>query len=218
MPAAFKMNKVAIIDFESGNLFSVFHACKLLGLDPVITHDETEVLTADGVILPGVGAFADAMQHLEKSGMTQAITTYIETGKPFLGICLGLQLLLDESEEFGETKGLGLIRGKVRKFQFESNVKIPHVGWSKLQKAGQSWSKTLFSQLHDGDYMYFVHSFYADPFDKEDIIASAEYEGKTFCAAIRKNNIFATQFHPEKSGTCGLKILESFAVEVKNGN
>lgn len=212
------MNKVAIIDFESGNLFSVFHACKLLGLDPVITNDEAEVLSSDGVILPGVGAFADAMQHLTSSGMTQAISKYITTGKPFLGICLGLQLLLDESEEFGDTKGLGLIKGKVRKFQFGSQVKIPHVGWSKLQKAGQLWSNTLFDHIHEGDYMYFVHSYYADPSDKEDIIANAEYEGQTFCAAIRKNNIFATQFHPEKSGKCGLKILESFAAEVKKGN
>jgi imidazole glycerol-phosphate synthase subunit HisH len=210
------MNKTIIVDFESGNLFSVHQACASMGLEPVISSSAEDLADAAGVILPGVGAFADAMKNLQNSGMTEALHLYIKSGRPFLGICLGLQLLLEESEEFGSSKGLGMIRGAVRKFQFSEQVKVPHVGWSALRKPEHAdWNASYFSGLQPGDEMYFVHSFYAAPSDAKDVFATAEYGGKSFCAAIRKNNIFATQFHPEKSGKKGLKIIEAFAAEVK---
>jgi glutamine amidotransferase len=210
------MNKTVIIDFESGNLFSVQQACISMGLDPVISSKAGDLAGADGVILPGVGAFADAMKNLEHSGMAEALHQYIKSGRPFLGICLGLQLLLEDSEEFGSSKGLGLISGSVRKFRFHEPVKVPHVGWSALRKPEHAdWSSSYLRGLQLGDEMYFVHSFYAVPADESDVFAKAEYGGRSFCAAIRKNNIFATQFHPEKSGKKGLTIIEAFAEEVK---
>lgn len=214
------MKRVVIVDYESGNLFSVFHACRLLGLDPVITKDPVEFQHADGVILPGVGAFGDAMQHLENSGIADAVKEYISQQKPFLGICLGMQLLFDESEEFGSSKGLGLIKGKVRKFRYDDpSVKIPHVGWNQLSKpAAADWNSSWLKDVKDGDYMYFVHSYFVDPVDENDVFAVTDYEGKSFCAAVKKNNIFATQFHPEKSGHTGMSILKEFAATVMNNN
>jgi imidazole glycerol-phosphate synthase subunit HisH len=211
-----QMKKTVIIDFQSGNLFSVLHACRLNGLDPVISDDVSEIADADGLILPGVGAFARAMEHLDSTGISQAIRNHAGEGKPFLGICLGLQLLFDESEEFGSAKGLGLVSGKVKKLHFDDpQIKIPHVGWNRLIKPDEAdWSSSLFKNLQEGDYMYFVHSFYVEPSVKSEILAETIYEGKRFCSAIMKNNIFATQFHPEKSGEKGLSIVREFAEQV----
>ena len=211
------MKKTVIIDYESGNLFSVFHVCKLLGLDPLISSDAGDLRQAAGVILPGVGAFGDAMENLRNTGMAEAISEYIYEDKPFLGICLGMQLLFEYSEEFGENVGLGLVKGHVKRFNFDDDrIKVPHVGWNRISKPEEkNWKDSLFKNVHDGDYMYFVHSYYAEATDERDIMAFTDYEGKKFCSAIMKNNIFATQFHPEKSGISGLSVVKEFAALLK---
>ena len=210
------MKKTVIIDYESGNLFSVFHACKMLGLDPLISNKTDDVHNAAGVILPGVGAFGDAMQNLYHSGMSDAIREYIADERPFLGICLGMQLLFEKSEEFGDNIGLGLVKGKVKKFIFsDTHIKVPHVGWNRIYKQEDvNSNSSILKNVSQGDYMYFVHSYYVEPTDEKDITSMTDYEGKNFCSSIMKKNIFATQFHPEKSGKSGISILKEFALLV----
>lgn len=198
---------IAIIDYKSGNLGSVKKALSYLNEESVITSDPKIISSASGVILPGVGAFAPAMENLKASGLIPVIKEVIEKGTPFLGICLGMQLLLDASEEGtapGEAlhEGLGIIPGTVRKFPAETGLKVPQIGWNNLKEA-------TGSLLREGDYVYFVHSFYCDIKSPEDIAAKAEYGIKYPCAA-EHGNVFATQFHPEKSGEAGLHILERF--------
>lgn len=198
---------IAIIDYKSGNLASVKKALSYLNEESVITSDPKTISSASGVILPGVGAFAPAMENLEASGLIPVIKDVIEKGTPFLGICLGMQLLLDGSEEGtapGEplNKGLGIIPGTVRKFPAETGLKVPQIGWNNLKE-------TTGSLLREGDYVYFVHSFYCDIKSAEDIAAKAEY-GILYPCAAERGNVFATQFHPEKSGEAGLQILERF--------
>lgn len=212
--------KVVIIDYKLSNLFSVKHACEYVGLTPVISSDKEDLKNADGVILPGVGAFGDAVMNLEKLGLIDPIKDFVGSGKPFLGICLGLQLLFTESEEFGNTKGLGLIAGKVRKFSAPPHnvrMKVPHIGWNKIYSLSDSfneWGISPLSGIADSTFMYFVHSYYVCPDNKEDIITSTNYSGFEFCSAIKRENIFATQFHPEKSANEGIKVyynwLKSF--------
>ena len=198
---------IAIIDYKSGNLGSVKKALSYLNEESVITSDPKIISSASGVILPGVGAFAPAMENLKASGLIPVIKEVIEKGTPFLGICLGMQLLLDASEEGtapGEAlhEGLGIIPGTVRKFPAETGLKVPQIGWNNLKEA-------TGSLLREGDYVYFVHSFYCDIKSPEDIAAKAEY-GILYPCAAEHGNVFATQFHPEKSGEAGLHILERF--------
>lgn len=198
---------IAIIDYKSGNLGSVKKALSYLNEESVITSDPKVISSASGVILPGVGAFAPAMENLKASGLIPVIKEVIEKGTPFLGICLGMQLLLDASEEGtapGEAlhEGLGIIPGTVRKFPAETGLKVPQIGWNNLKEA-------TGSLLREGDYVYFVHSFYCDIKSPEDIAAKAEY-GILYPCAAEHGNVFATQFHPEKSGEAGLHILERF--------
>jgi len=205
---------IAIVDYKMGNLASVRKALEYMHRECVITSDPSVIAGADALILPGVGAYAPAMQALKEKGLDTAVKDFASSGKSVLGICLGMQLLLSESEEGavdGNIKGLGLIPGTVKKFPADKTVdqglKVPQMGWNKL-------TDVKGSLLRDGDYVYFVHSFYCDPEEKEDAAAYTEY-GIKYACALEHGNIFATQFHPEKSGEAGLQILERFARRIK---
>jgi glutamine amidotransferase len=198
-----------------GNLFSVKNACELVGMSALISYSEKELLAADAVILPGVGAFGDAMSALEGFGLVSVLRDIIEMGKPFLGICLGMQLLMSESEEFGNFKGLGIFDGYVKRFSniSDSNkkIRVPHVGWNRVYFNSSLNSKDLiFSKLSDGEFMYFVHSYFVKPTVEDFVISMTEYEGIRFCSGIRRSNLMAFQFHPEKSGFCGIQIFRNF--------
>lgn len=208
--------KLIIVDYNLSNLFSVERACKILGYSPIISSNKEDVLTADAVILPGVGAFNEAMKNLNTDGLTDAIVDFVDQGKPFMGVCLGLQLLFEKSEEFGESKGLGLIKGAVKKFPVdkEKNIKVPQISWNKiyapLTEEDQKWRKSPLGHIQKGAFMYFVHSYYAIPSEPEDILTVTTYGNVTYCSGVLKKNIFATQFHPEKSGEKGLSIYQNW--------
>ena len=203
---------VAIIDYKMSNLHSVQAACNKVGLSSVITSDAAKILDAEIAILPGVGAFGEAMSHLAELNLDDCILRFVETGRPFIGICLGLQLLFESSEEYGCHNGLGLIKGSVRKFQFskDENIKypVPQIGCNKIRQNGTQWYKTPLCENRDNDFMYFVHSYYVVPEDKEVVLTTTTYGKHKYCSSIQYNNIFATQFHPEKSGEIGLKIYQ----------
>lgn len=213
------MNKIAIIDYRAGNLFSVLHACSYVGLDAEITSDKSKILSADGVILPGVGAFGEAMDNLKKLDLISPIKDAIQADKPFLGICLGLQLLFSESEEFGIFQGLDIIKGRVVKFPPKNKqgqlVRVPQIGWNKIYSADNLWKDSPLSGLNEGEFMYFVHSYYVCPEARENILSLASYEGIEYCSSVVKNNLFACQFHPEKSASEGIKIYQNWAKQVK---
>ncbi|MDP4092988.1 MAG: imidazole glycerol phosphate synthase subunit HisH [Bacillota bacterium] len=199
---------IAVIDYGVGNLRSVEKAFSFIGCDACVTSDPNTVLSADAVVLPGVGAFADAMDSLEKAGMVDVVKETISKGKPFLGICLGMQLLFDYSEEGGsEVKGLGIFKGGIKQFSHDMGLKVPHMGWNSIEYNKQS---PLFKNLPDKPFVYFVHSFYLDADDKNIVAAGTNY-GIDFDSAIGVGKVFATQFHPEKSGDVGLTILRNFA-------
>lgn len=198
---------IAIIDYEVGNLRSVEKALHFIGCEAEVSSDKDFILNADAVILPGVGAFADAMENLKKHGMIDVIRTVIESGKPFLGICLGMQLLFEYSEEGGENvQGLNILKGAIRQLPQDMNLKVPHMGWNLLDIKGDS---PLFYGLSENPYVYFVHSYYLDTPDKDIVTGNTSY-GITFSVAVQKENVFATQFHPEKSGEIGLEMLRNF--------
>ena len=199
---------IAIVDYNMGNLASVQNAFALLGEDTVVESDPTKFKEYDKLILPGVGAFGDAMEHLRERDMIDAIKEFAASGKPMLGICLGMQLLFESSEEFGAHEGLGLIKGKVTRFdesKFEEKLKVPHMGWNRMFTK----EHPLFSGLDDMHYLYFVHTFHVNCDDENDIIGRTNY-GYEFTSAVAHNNVMGIQPHPEKSHTNGLKILENF--------
>jgi len=200
---------IAIIDYGVGNLFSVEKAFVKLGADVIVTSDVEEIAKADKIVLPGVGAFGDCMQNLIESGLIPMILDAVATGKPFLGICVGLQILFEGSEESPGIEGLGIIKGMVKKI-YAPTLKIPHMGWNSLEFAAVS---PLFQALPKSPYVYFVHSYYAVPEDPSVITAVTEY-GQQVTAAVAQKNIQATQFHPEKSGDIGLLILKNFIKSV----
>ena len=197
---------ISIIDYGAGNLQSVEKALRYLGCPCRITADPQELLAGEGAVLPGVGSFGDAMEQLRSRGLEEPIHQFVASGKPFLGICLGLQILFEESQESPGVAGLGLLKGKILRLPKESGLKIPHIGWNSLKlKEGEP----LFAGLPEEPYVYFVHSYYLKA--EEDIVtATAEY-GAEIHAAVRKGNLMACQFHPEKSGRVGLQILRNFA-------
>lgn len=199
------------------NLFSVQAACEKVGLSSIITTDKNEILDAKVAILPGVGAFGEAMKYLVDSKLDDCIYRFVNSGKPFIGICLGLQLLFESSEEFGNNKGLGLVKGKVKKFQFHSDNSIkypvPQIGWNKIKSDGKSWEKTLICNNNNNDFMYFVHSYFVEPKDGSIILSKTNYGNTEYCTSIQQNNIFACQFHPEKSGKIGLNIYKTLKME-----
>ena len=197
---------VAIIDYDAGNIASVEKAVKLLGADVIITRDASEILSADHVILPGVGSFADAMNKLKQYDLIDTIYEVVESGKPFLGICLGLQLLFDSSEEAVGVKGLGILKGEIVKIPEKYDLKVPHMGWNSLEINPKS---RLLKGFEGEPYVYFVHSYYLKAEDEEIVAAKCEY-GVEIHAAVEKDNIYACQFHPEKSSDVGLGILRNF--------
>lgn len=200
---------IAIIDYDAGNIRSVEKAMAFLGKEAVLTRDREVIMNADHVVLPGVGSFGDAMANIRKYDLEQTIKDYVATGKPFLGICLGLQLMFEESEETPGVKGLGLLPGKCVKIP-DNELKVPQIGWNDLAFPKES---RLFKDISEGAYVYFVHSYYLQASNKADVAATCEY-GVTIHAAVEHENIFACQFHPEKSSDVGLKILSNFlAVE-----
>jgi glutamine amidotransferase len=210
---------VAIIDYDMGNLFSVQNAFREIGVNAEITRDTDDIMNADAAVLPGVGAYNSAMQKLKEHGLVDTITQYIQTGKPFMGICLGLQLLFTESEEFGNTNGLGILEGRVVKFPtvFETkSIKVPQIAWNQIIPANLSWEGTELEHVKPGEYMYFVHSFYVLPKDQSIVLTKTCYEGIEYCSSIKKDNIFAVQYHPEKSGKSGLKIYHNFKKIILN--
>ena len=198
---------IAIIDYGVGNLFSLYSSFGAIGEEVVITADVDEIRAADRIILPGVGAFGDAAEKLKASGMDKIVIEEAKAGKPLMGICLGMQLLFDKGFEYGEHEGLGLIPGNVVPMQgvIDESLKIPHIGWNPLIRKKES---PLFKYINDGDCVYFVHSYYATDCD-DSVIATAEYD-KELTAAVANGNVFGCQFHPEKSGEVGLKILKAF--------
>jgi glutamine amidotransferase len=207
--------KVLIIDYKLGNLFSLNQALTNTGLNVSITSDANEIKTADSIVLPGVGAFGDAMKNLNALNLIDPICEFVATGKPFLGICLGLQLLFTDSEEFGLTNGIGLIKGKVRRFNNTNREgelrKVPQIAWNQIYKPkNRDWKDTPLSEIKQGEFMYFVHSFYVLP-DEPVVLSETNYDGQNFVSSVLKNNIFACQFHPEKSAHEGLKIYETWA-------
>ena len=199
---------IAIIDYGAGNIFSVKNALDYLGLESALVSDKEAVQNADAVILPGVGAFEDAARKLRESGLSEIVCDMAKSGKPLMGICLGMQLLFEKSYEYGCHTGLGLIPGSVVPMEgkLPPELKIPHIGWNALLLKK---SCSLFENIQEGDCVYFVHSFYADQCD-DYVAATAEY-GIELTAAVAKENIMGCQFHPEKSGAVGLTILKSFA-------
>lgn len=204
---------IAIIDYDAGNLKSVEKALAYIGEESVITGDREEILKADKVILPGVGSFGDAMNNLRNLGLDTVIHQVAENGTPFLGICLGLQLLFESSEESPGVEGLGLLKGKIVRIPDKEGLKIPHIGWNSLtlQNSGR-----LFEGISQEAYVYFVHSYYLKAEDPEIVKATTDYS-TLIHASVEQGNVFACQFHPEKSSTVGLKILKNFA-EIQRGD
>ena len=201
---------IAIIDYGVGNLFSLRSSLNKIGADTVVTADPEVIAKADKLILPGVGAFADAAKKLRDSGLDKVIKAEAAAGKPIMGICLGMQMLFEKSYEYGEHEGLGLLKGAVVPMEgsIPANLKIPHIGWNALHFRKES---PLFRYIKEGDCVYFVHSFYASSCE-DSLIATAEY-GKELTAAVAKDNVMGCQFHPEKSGDVGLNILRAFCEE-----
>ena len=213
--------QVAIIDYGLGNLFSIDNACDRVGLKTIITSDVEVIRNADALILPGVGAFGDAMETLQEKKLTDAIYDFVKTGKPFLGICLGMQLMFSESEEFGSYKGLNLIPGKIVKFP-EKNangdfIRVPQIQWNQIYKNDPSvWENSPLKGIQEGTYMHFVHSYYAIPEMKDTILTYSEYEGVRYASAVIKDNLVGIQYHPEKSSDEGIKVYQNWANFIKN--
>lgn len=198
---------IAIIDYGMGNLGSVQKALTYLGFTSVITDEPKQAAGASGLILPGVGAIASAMQAVRQKKLDRVVCDYIDSGRPFLGICLGMQMLFDTSEEGGEVRGLGILPGRVARFSPEYGLKIPQIGWNNLTGVSHP-------DLRKDDYVYFVHSYYCIPDRREDVAATTEY-GIEYASAAARENVLATQFHPEKSGEAGLAILNRWARRTK---
>ena len=201
---------IAIIDYGVGNLFSVEKAFAAIGEDVKVTGEAEDLRSADKLVLPGVGAFGDCMKNLEATGLIPVIIEQIANKKPLLGICVGLQILFEGSEESPNAKGLGIFKGSVRRIN-APQLKIPHMGWNSIsmRNAECGMRNNLFDELNEKPFFYFVHSYHAVPEDKSLIVATTDY-GETLTAAIAKDNIYATQFHPEKSGDVGLQMLKNF--------
>ncbi|MGC4004764.1 MAG: imidazole glycerol phosphate synthase subunit HisH [Pirellulales bacterium] len=198
---------LAIIDYQMGNLRSVQKGFERVGAAAVIVDDPEQLRKATKIVLPGVGAFGDAITELRKRNLVEPIKEAIAAGKPFLGICLGLQMLFDVGYEGGRFEGLGVIPGEVKKFELPAEYKVPHMGWNRAVVRRPS---PLFKDVPDDEYFYFVHSYYVVPKDENVIATGTDYGGE-FCSSIRRDNLFATQFHPEKSQSRGLQLLKNFA-------
>ena len=208
------MATIAVVDYDMGNLHSACKGLENAGATPKIADSAREILQADAIVLPGVGSFDPAVQHLRSRGLEAPIKQAIASGIPFLGICLGLQILFDSSEE-GKEPGLGIIAGTVRRFTSEPGMTIPHMGWNQLQFTQPDC--TLWQKLQLNPWVYFVHSYYVDPVDPQVRAATVTHGSQTVTAAIAQDNLLAVQFHPEKSSTAGLQILSNFVAQVRVG-
>ncbi|MFH2138227.1 MAG: imidazole glycerol phosphate synthase subunit HisH [Candidatus Omnitrophota bacterium] len=208
---------VAIIDYRLGNLFSVQQACVQVGLRSVITSEKKNILEADAIILPGVGAFKDGIESLEKLDLITPIHSAIKSGKPFMGICLGMQLLFSKSEEFGNWDGLDVISGSVVKFPSENakgiKTRVPQVGWNRLSnnRDQDRWNESPLKGISENEFMYFVHSYYCKPDNSSVVLSVTQYADMEYCSSILIKNVFACQFHPEKSGEQGLTVYKNWA-------
>ncbi len=203
---------IVVIDYEMGNLRSVQKAFESLGFDARVSADPGDIASADKVVLPGVGAFRDCIQNLREGGFVEPLLGHVKAGKPLLGICVGMQMLFDQSEEFGLHQGLGLIPGRVQRFpagmvEGDERLKVPHMGWNSIHLRRPS---PLFRGIEEGSFVYFVHSYYCAAQDPSDVAASCRYGEVEFCASVWRDNIMATQFHPEKSQAVGLQIFRNF--------
>jgi glutamine amidotransferase len=204
---------IAVIDYDIGNVASMVNALVTVGAAVVLTRDLARIKEADALILPGVGSFPQGMENLRKYNLPDAIVGHINRGKPFLGVCLGMQLLLDGSEEFGLYGGLAIIKGMVRKLSMKpfTQDKLPHIGWNTiLQPRPERWNNTIFSHVPEASDLYFVHSFSSSPENQEVILSITNFGGHQFCSALQSGSVFGCQFHPEKSGAVGLSMLKSF--------
>lgn len=211
--------RVAIVDFGLGNIHNVKRACAHVGIGAFLTTNATDVLAADAVILPGVGAMPEAMRALQATGLDDAIRRVAGDGKPLLGVCLGLQLLMTSGTEFSDHDGLGIFPGRVERFPRKTSdgavLRVPHIGWTSIYPVRQgSWQDTLLSSTPAGSSMYFVHSYHAIPEDPGIVLANARHTGIEFVAAVSSGSIFACQFHPERSGPDGLRIYREFAARL----
>jgi glutamine amidotransferase len=200
---------IAIVDYGVGNLRSVQKALERVGATAIVTSDPAALDAAQGMVLPGVGAFGDGMDHLRARRLVDPVLRQVEDGKPLLGICLGMQLLFEQSQEMGLHQGLGLLPGRVVRFP-DSELKVPHIGWNQLRMTGPRPEMTLLQDIPDGAYAYFVHSYYAAPDDPGDLLATTEY-GLEFASVVGRGRIYGAQFHPEKSQEVGLQLLRNFA-------
>lgn len=210
--------RIALVDYGAGNLRSVAKALEQSDMEPVVTGDPAVVRDADGVLLPGVGAFRDAVNQLENAGLTDAIRNVTQHGRPYLGICFGLQLLFDEGEEHGSTPGLGILPGKVTRFPEKDEdgdaLIVPHIGWNEVvfdKGSDGLGGHPMLDALPERDVYYFVHSYRPEPTDESLIVGRANYGG-SFCAAVARDNVFAVQFHPEKSQSAGKRLLDAYRV------
>lgn len=206
------MANIAVIDYDMGNLHSACKGLETAGAKTIVTDRATELQNADAVVLPGVGAFDPAMQHLQERGLVPVIQDIIASGKPFLGICLGMQILFEGSEE-GQEAGLGIFPGMIKRFRSEPNLTIPHMGWNQLDYTQPDLA--LWNGLPDQPWVYFVHSYYVEPADPTLTAATVTHGSQTVTAAIAQNNVMAVQFHPEKSSDAGLQLLANFVAMVQ---
>jgi glutamine amidotransferase len=199
------------VDYGIGNVQSIINALsKFKGVNVVLSDSRDEILNADGLILPGVGAFRKAMEELNSRNLPSVLNEYISLKKPFLGICLGMQLLFESSEEFGSSNGLGFVKGVVKSFPESVSDKVPHVSWNSIEMQELNWVGTIFEGINNKDDFYFVHSYICKPNNQDIILSKTEYGGINFCSSIQQENIYGCQFHPEKSATIGLKIIKNF--------
>ncbi len=193
------------------------NALKTVGASPILSNDESVILSADGIVLPGVGAFSHCMENLHKYSLVRIIRDYVESNKLLLGICLGMQILFDSSEEFGKTKGLGLIEGSICQLpvQDSGNDRLPHIGWNEIQRHSADWHDTILNNIENHCDMYFAHSYAAMPTNKEHILSVTSYSNYSFCSSVKKDHIYGCQFHPEKSSETGLKVLKNYVEIIK---
>jgi glutamine amidotransferase len=211
---------IVILDYGLGNLFSVQHVCQHLGYETTITQDKNDIASADAVILPGVGAFGDAIRNMHALDLVSPVRDFISSGKPFMGVCLGMQLLFSESEEFGTHKGLDIIEGSIKKFPSAgadgNKIRVPQISWNHVFQTNAGWNGSPLAGMENGTYMYFVHSYYAIPADPSVVLTETEYEGIRYCSAVKRGNVFATQFHPEKSAVKGIEVYRNWLQELDN--
>jgi imidazole glycerol-phosphate synthase subunit HisH len=202
-----RKKRILVIDYKLNNLFSIKNALDYLGYDPIISSESKMIEKVDYVVLPGIGAFPQGMKKLKSLNLVDPLKKFINSGKKFLGICLGFQMLFEQSYEFKKTRGLGIIKGSVEKLSKKKNfLRIPHIGWNKVIMKKNQNAKIL----NENNYFYFVHSYIAVPKKKNEIYTFTKYQNHKFCSSIKKNNIFACQFHPEKSGKAGLSLIKNF--------